>query len=208
MDTFGLDTRMYNSIYGNPMSKLYISGDNIDLIKTKELLDRQVNRMRRISDPEWRKKNNYKTISQALSKSNEIDNIYNPRIKTDTQLREAIRMLEIKQTQIEDQIVKTGGTLNKSNLVDIDMDKAYNKYFIHVDKNNFRLMETTEDKINTVFFDNRMFVRKGGTFEEQKRQFVFDLSRQTRIIQAKRNGEYYTNQANRVGKYIEKDETP
>ena len=208
MDTFGLDTRMYNSIYGNPMSKLYISGDNIDLIKTKELLDRQVNRMRRISDPEWRKKNNYKTISQALSKSNEIDNIYNPRIKTDTQLREAIRMLEIKQTQIEDQIVKTGGTLNKSNLVDIDMDKAYNKYFIHVDKNNLQLMETTEDKINTVFFDNRMFVRKGGSFEEQKGQFVFDLSRQTRIIQAKRNGEYYTNQANRVGKYIEKDETP
>ena len=102
--------------------------------------------MRRISDPEWRKKNNYKTISQALSKSNQIDNIYNPRIKTDTQLREAIRMLEIKQTQIEDQIVKTGGTLNKSNLVDIDMDKAYNKYFIHVDKNNLQLMETTEIK--------------------------------------------------------------
>ena len=208
MDTLNLDTKIYNSIYGDPMSKLYVAGDNIDLIKSKQQLDKQINRMKNIADPEWRKKNKYVSISQALKKSNEIDNIYNPRIKTPTQLNNAIRMLEVKQTQLEDQIIKTGGTLNRSNLVDVDMDKAYHKYFIHMDKNKMQLMETTEDKVNTVFYDNRMFVRKGGAFEEQKGQFVFDLSRQTRIIQAKRNGEYYTNQANKVGKYIEKNETP
>ena len=46
-------------------------------------------------------------------------------------------------------------------------------------------------------------------FRRTEGQFVFDLSRQTRIVQAKRNGEYYTNQAGEeLCKYIEKDETP
>lgn len=221
-DTLNLDTKVYNSIYGNPMDNLYVDqGNNIDLLKTNALLTRQINRMRAISNKDWRTKNGYKTISQALFKSNEFDFVYNPNIKDEDTLRRAIKLLENKQASIEEMINKTGGVLKKSSLIgyEDDMDKAFNKYFVKVKdvkKSRFsnatekelKLVETTENKINAVFFNNKMYLKNNDTFQEQSGQYVLDLSKQTRIIQAKRSGEYYTTKANSVGRYVEKETAP
>lgn len=214
LDTLGIDTKIYNSIHGNQISKLYANtNDNIDLQKTYDVLSRQINTMKNVNNQYWREENGYKTISDAFKELNKIEDIYNPRLRTESQVNEAIRQLEIKQTTVADMLEKTGGTLKRSNLTGLqdDMDKAYERYFVHIDHNNknkITLMKRTENGVNSIFYNNRMYLKKNGVYEEQKGEYLFDLSKQTRIIQAKRNNSYYTIQANRAGRYVEEENAP
>lgn len=212
LDTLGIDTKIYNSIHGDPMSKFYVNtNDNIDMQKTYDVLSRQINTMKNVTNDIWLKDQGYKSISDAFKQLNKLEDVYNPRLKTKEQVQRAIRMLEYKQTSVADTLEKTGGTLKRSNLTgyENEMDKAYNRYFVHVDKKKgINLLEKTENRVNNVFYNNRMFLKRNGVFEEQKGQYIFDLSKQTRIIQSKRNSNYYTTQANREGRYIEESSSP
>lgn len=211
LDTLGIDTKVYNSIYGNPMSNFYVeTNDNIDLNKTYNILSKQIDTLKNVKSDSWRKQHGYKSISESLYKLNKVENIYNPRIKTANQVDEAIRLLEYKQSSVADTLTKTGGTLKKSSLIGLedDMDKAYNRYFINLERGKMSLVERTENKTNSVFFNNQLFLKKNGKFEKAQGEYIFDLSKQTRIIQSKRAGTYYTTQANREGRYVEASTAP
>ena len=214
LDTLGIDTKIYNSIHGNQMSKLYANtNDNIDLQKTYDVLSRQINTMKNVTNEYWRKDRGYESISDAFKELNKIEDIYNPKLRKESQVNEAIKLLEIKQTGIADMIEKTGGTLKKSNLTGFQdsMDKAYERFFVHIDHNNhdkITLMKRKENGINSIFHNNKMYLKKNGVFEEQKGEYLFDLSKQTRIIQSKRNNSYYTTKANREGRYVEEENAP
>lgn len=212
LDTLGIDTKIYNSIHGDKISKFYVnSNDNIDLQKTYDVLSRQINTMKNVTNDVWRQDKGYTSISDAFKQLNKLEDVYNPRIQTKAKVQEAIRLLEYKQTVVGDLLEKTGGTLKRSNLTGFqdDMDKAYDRYFVHIDnKKKLTLMKKTENRVNSVFYENKMYLRKNGAFEEQKGEYLFDLSKQTRIIQAKRNKSYYTTQANREGRYVEEEDAP
>lgn len=212
-ESLNLDTKLYNSIYGNQISKFYMDPtDNIDLVKTRTFLIEQITNMSKIKDQDYRKKNGYRSIKEAMYTLNLQDNYYNPLIGSVSGLDKSIRLLKAKLRNIDDQIEKTGGIKKHSSIVgrSNDIDKAHFRYFINIDSktNEYKLLEKTVNKGNAVFFNNKMYLKNNGVFEKQKGQYVFDLSRETRIMQAKRAGEYYTTRANRAGKYVEEKDAP
>lgn len=211
LDFLGIDSKLHKSIHGDKLKNFYIvNEDNIDLKRTLSGLERQISTYRKVGDEKWRKKHGYKSISQALYNINKTgDNIYSAKINNLEDLNNATRLLEFKRTQVLDGIEKTGGILKKSPMYGIKIDAAHKKYYIEKGSdNNFALLEKTQDKINAVFYNNKALVRDGGDFIQLAGDFKLDFSKGTKILQAKKDGGYYTTGANRAGKYIERENTP
>lgn len=210
MEFFGVDTKLHKSIHGDKMKNFYIvRQDNIDMNKTLHNLNKQINFYRKVGKQEWRERNGYKTISQALYTLNKRgENIYSTSIKDKEDLSKVIRLLEYKKSYVKDTLEKTGGILKKSPMYGLSskMDKTYKKYYVEKASNGeFALFEKTEDKITAAFAGNKAYIKEGKNFSVLEGSYHLDYSKGTKVLQAKKDGDYFTTSAKRKGQYIERD---
>lgn len=211
LDFLGIDNKLHKTVHGDKLKNFYIVNENnIDLKQTLSGLERQINTYRKVGDESWRKKHGYKSMSQALYNINKSgDNIYTTDVKSIDDLNKTIRALEFKRTQVLDGIEKTGGILKKSPMYGVKIDNSHKKYYVEKGSDNqFALLEKTENKITSMFYNNKAYVKDGGEFMQLEGSFKLDFSKGSKILQAKKEGSYYSTGANRTGKYIERENAP
>lgn len=212
-DALSLDTKIYNSIHGNKAGTFHVDPyDNIDIQKSYNILTEQINTMKNISDGEWRLKHGYKSIRQAFKLlNNKNSTSYGYSISSSSELNKAIKMLEAKQTSLRHQMEVTKGTLKRSSIIGYEnrMDKAYKTFDISINqKGKAELIENTHNTSSAIFYKNKVYLKKNGQYSALNGEYVFDFTKQSRIIQSKKAKTYYTTKANIEGRYIEKSTEP
>lgn len=212
-DALSLDTKIYNSIHGNKAGTFHVDPyDNIDLKKTYDLLSNQIDTMKNIANDDWRKQHGYKSIKQAFKLLNDKNsNSFGYSITSGNELNKAIKTLEAKKTSLRQQIETTNGVMKRSSVIGYEnrMDKAYKTFDININKKgNVDIIEKTHNSASAVFYKNKLYLKKNGEYNALNGEYIFDFTKQTRIIQSKKAKTYYTTKANKEGRYIEKKDEP
>ena len=211
LDFLGVQTKLNKQISGDKMKNFFVvKEENFDYKKTLNILDAQIKMYKLAGDEKWRERHKFKTMSQALYNFNKVEsNVFSPRIKTAEDLNKTIKLLEYKRSQVADIVEKTGGFYNKSPMYGLDkrIDKATKRFYVEKDnKNKITLFERVDNKVNTVFHDNKAYIKENGVLTKLEGSFKLDYSPTTKVLQAKKDKKYYTTRADKAGKYVERDE--